>query len=255
MKTEDAADTASVFTFEVVVIVPMVRRTLQRRDLLGLVSAIGRRDPRAGAEATRLLAEEGLDALLDAPAAVAAVQGGAEGPGAVSLPLLWYVPIRYRLVGVGETDLSLADYAASVCVHFTEQRATRVGGRPSHPTLAERWQSIRNLGVATVARAERAADSAAVALWFSACFPSWVERGGRGGVRASVAFARDSYAEAARGLVIGYPEAAALSARMVVQAGVVRDAIAAAATEYLGPDAGDTARRIARYLRRLNIQN
>jgi hypothetical protein len=232
----------------------MIRRTLGRRDLLGLVAAIHRRDPEAGAEAARALAADGLDALLDAPASVEAVRGSVDGPGAVALPLLWYVPIRGTLLRSGEPHVALADYAASLCVTFADARALRLGA-PGSAGIADWWRGIQALPAGSVARGERAADAAGLALWWGGCFPVWAEHGGRGGVEAYTTFACAAYAAAADTLRQRQPNTAPLLAYLAVRAKVVRDAIADTARDYLALGAHTEAGRLERYFDRLNLAN
>ena len=77
--------------------------------------------------------------------------------------------------------------------------------------MEEWWHYVTGLPQGTVAQAEAAADSAALALWWSGCFPEWVERGGtgQGMVRAYVTFAGRMLALAADLLEASAPEEAA----------------------------------------------
>ena len=103
-----------------------VRHQMTRDDAslaLALVAQHGS-DARDRAEAT--LRERGLDALLDDPALLPALLGTPRGACA-SLPLFWYVTVRQALLAGGETDRVLADYAASILLHFgLRDRATKV---------------------------------------------------------------------------------------------------------------------------------
>src|SRR4051812_40056978 len=75
----------------------------------------------------RRMADEGIDAVLDDPrlsAALLQLPAGAH----VSLPLFCYVMIRQALRGAGEDDRGIADYVASIVVHFgMAGRANRIG--------------------------------------------------------------------------------------------------------------------------------
>jgi hypothetical protein len=103
-----------------------VRTRLTRTDaqlVLRLLSR-GRADEYERVEAT--LADRGLDPLLDDPRLLPALLEAQQGAHA-SLPLFMYVVVRNALRDAGEDDRVLADYLASVAMHFgIRDRANRI---------------------------------------------------------------------------------------------------------------------------------
>src|SRR5215469_17285039 len=103
-----------------------VRRTLKRDDAQLALRLIGDESQAAydGAEAT--LRDRGLDALLDDPRLLRGLLERRPGVYA-SYPLFSYVIVRHALCGVGEQDRVLADFVASILMHFgLRDRASRV---------------------------------------------------------------------------------------------------------------------------------
>src|SRR5260370_21835100 len=151
---------------------PMMRRQLTRGDLDRLVDEIAGLDNAAGRSAEQALGGGDVDAVLDSPAALEAVRGRGGAPAPLPLTLLWYVPVRAELRAYGVTDIELADYAATLPVVFATSRALRVVARGDNGEgVAEWWRFVSSLPPSTVAQAEGAADSAALALWWAGCFP------------------------------------------------------------------------------------
>ena len=103
-----------------------VRRHLTRGDA-ELVARLIARD--SGTELSVVeaqLADHGIDEVLDDPRLPSALMRSRQGACA-SLPLFAYVVVRHALRRLGEDDRVLADYVASVFVHFgLRDRATRV---------------------------------------------------------------------------------------------------------------------------------
>lgn len=152
-------------------IVADVRSRLTREDValaLSLVAEHGAEARERGADALR---ERGLDALLDDAALLPALIESPRGRLA-SLPLFSYVLVRHALLQMGERDRVLADYAASVLLHFgLRDRARRVADADdeSFDTLAdlleaaERSEPRRSFLVR--------AHLGNYALWMSGMFP------------------------------------------------------------------------------------
>src|SRR5712691_6879104 len=177
---------------------PLIHRHLTRGDLACLVEEIARMDVTEGREADQALQGGEVDAVLDSPAALEAVRGRGGAPAPLPLTLLWYVPIRAELRAHGVTDIALADYAATLPVVFATSRALRSVARGDNGVTVW-WRFVSSLPSSTVAQAEGAADSAALALWWAGCFPEWVARrgAGRGMIHAYVTFAGQMLALAA----------------------------------------------------------
>jgi hypothetical protein len=103
-----------------------LRSRLERRDAQLAMHLLAQGDGDARAHWERVLADAGLDALLDEPALAAALCRQAAGAHA-SLPLFCYVVVRHALRAAGEGDRQLADYVASLVLHFgLGDRAVRV---------------------------------------------------------------------------------------------------------------------------------
>ncbi|MFL5575253.1 MAG: hypothetical protein ACJ79S_04725 [Gemmatimonadaceae bacterium] len=161
-----------------------VRQMLGRDDAqlaLRLVARGGSGEEYERAEG--VLREGGIDALLDDPRLLAAVFESPYG-ARVSLPLFAYVVVRHALRRVGEHDRVLADYAASVLMHFgLRDAATRVGEADDevYTTLADLLRDVES------ADGRRGflvrAHLGNYALWLSGLFPDYIEsrRWRRGG--------------------------------------------------------------------------
>ena len=131
----------------------------------------------------RQLADHGIDDVLDDPRLPIALMRSRQGACA-SLPLFAYVVIRHALRRLGEDDRMLADYVASVFVHFgVRDRSVRVGETDdqTYDTLASLCEDLddpdgrRSFLVRT--------HLGNYALWLSGVFPDYIEhrRWRRGG--------------------------------------------------------------------------
>ena len=231
---------------------PIIHRQLTRGDLALLVDEIAALDVAQGREAEQALQAGAVDTVLDSPAALEAVLGRGGAPAPLPLTLLWYIPIRAQLRARGVTDIMLADYAATLPVVFATSHSQRVIAR-GDDGMAEWWRFVAALPTGTVAQAEAAADTAALALWWAGCFPEWVERGGTGGgmVRAYVTFAGRMLALAADLLDVSAPEEAALYARAAEARAELHGALAEARGDYIGDDPHSAESRLNRFLKRL----
>src|SRR6266576_2721346 len=208
---------------------PIIHRQLTRGDLACLVDEIARMDVSEGREADQALQAGAVDSVLDSPAALEAVLGRGGAPAPLPLTLLWYVPIRAQLRTRGVTDILLADYAATLPVVFATSQSQRA-----------------------IARGEDG-----MALWWSGCFPEWVERGGAGHgmVRAYVTFAGRMLALAADLLEASAPEEAALCGRAAEARTELHAALAEARVDYIGDDPHSSESRLNRFLKRLAQDN
>ena len=235
---------------------PLIHRQLTRGDLACLVGEIARMDVSEGREADEALQAGAVDTVLDSPAALEAVLGRGGAPAPLPLTLLWYIPIRAQLRTRGVTDILLADYAATLPVVFATSRSQQAIAKGENG-MSEWWRYVAALPQGTVAQAEAAADSAALALWWSGCFPEWVERGGagQGMVRAYVTFAGRMLALAADLLEAKAPEEASLFSRAAEARIELHAALIEARVEYLGDDPHSSESRLNRFLRRLAGNN
>ena len=160
-----------------------VRQHLTRDDAQLALRLIARGSSDAIEEGETTLREQGLDALLDDPRLRAGLIASRQGAHA-SLPLFAYVVVRHALREVGEGDRMLADYVASILLHFgLSGRAARVADSDDevYSTLAELSGAIES------ADAQRSflvrAHLGNYALWMSGVFPDYIEtrRWRRGG--------------------------------------------------------------------------
>lgn len=122
------------------------------------------------------LADEGLDAVLDDPRMALAVRDGWLGARA-SFPLFAYVTVRDALQRMGEGDRGLADYVASILVHFARaDRVHRVAQSDDevYDTLVDLLEDVddpdgrRSFLVRT--------HLGNYALWLSGLFPDHIEQ-------------------------------------------------------------------------------
>ena len=103
-----------------------VRSRLTRDDAALALALVAQQGAEARDRGETALREQGLDAVLDDPALLSSLLETPRGAHA-SLPLLAYVVVRQALVASGERDRVLADYAASVLLHFgLRDRAQKV---------------------------------------------------------------------------------------------------------------------------------
>lgn len=154
------------------------------RDDAQLVTRLIARDSRDDlARVERTLTDEGIDGVLDDPRLPAALLRMGQGACA-SLPLFTYVMVRHALRRLGEDDRTVADYLASLMLHFgIRDRAMRVGPSDdqTYDTLAELAADLddpdgrRSFLVRT--------HLGNYALWMSGFFPDRIEhrRWRRGG--------------------------------------------------------------------------
>ena len=147
------------------------------RDDAQLVARLIARD--AGCEPAQIeqrLVDGGIDAVLDDPRLPAALLRAGQGMCA-SLPLFSYVMVRHALKRLGEEDRLLADYVASVMLHFgLRDRAFRVGEADDqiYTTLVDLAGDLndpdgrRSFLVRT--------HLGNYALWLSGLFPDYIEQ-------------------------------------------------------------------------------
>ena len=153
------------------------------RDDAQLVARLVAADGEELADIERDLADHGIDAVLDHPRLPAALLR--QGPGArASFPLFAYVFVRHALRRLGEDDRALADYVASVVMHFgVRDRAWRVGASDDevYDTLAQLLGDVQDPDARRSFLVR--AHLGNYALWLSGLFPDYIEhrRWRRGG--------------------------------------------------------------------------
>ncbi len=129
------------------------------------------------------LREQGIDTLLDDPRLLAALVKTGQGAHA-SFPLFSYVVVRHALRAAGESDATLADFVASILMHFgTRANAHRISSTDdqTYETLAELSGDVDDPDARRAFMVR--AHLGNYALWVSGLFPDYIEsrRWRRGG--------------------------------------------------------------------------
>lgn len=160
-----------------------LRQRLGRGDAQLALRLIARGSHAEYEHAEEALREEGIDALLDDPRLLSGLVESRQGTHA-TFPLFAYVVVRHALRQLGEDDRVLADYVASILLHFgLRDRATRIGDADDerYDTLAELGADLdgANMQRSFLVRAHLGNH----ALWLSGLFPDFIEsrRWRRGG--------------------------------------------------------------------------
>jgi hypothetical protein len=153
-----------------------VRQQLGRDDAQLALQLVAHGSDTELERAESALRDQGIDALLDDPRLLAGLMASRRGVRA-SYPLFAYAVVRHALLGVGEGDRVMADYVASILMHFgLRDRATRVGEADDevYTTLAEL------IAAAESRDAKRSflvrAHLGNYALWLSGLFPDHIEQ-------------------------------------------------------------------------------
>lgn len=151
-----------------------VRAQLGREDAQLVLRLLSRGRPAAARAAEVTLADKGLDPLLDDPHLLHELIEARQSARA-SLPLFCYVVVRHALRRTGSDDRMLADYVASVLLHFgLRERARCIADSDdqTYDTLARIVQDVES------ADSERAflarAHLGNYALWMSGLFPDHI---------------------------------------------------------------------------------
>jgi hypothetical protein len=151
-----------------------VRRNLGRDDAQLALRLVARGSQAEFQRAEGMLRDRGLDGLLDDPRLLTALMEARQGAVA-SYSLFSYVIVRHALRSVGEEDRVLADYVASILLHFgLRERARRVSESDdeAYDTLAELLNGAES-GDAQRAFLVRA-HLGNYALWLSGMFPEHI---------------------------------------------------------------------------------
>jgi hypothetical protein len=151
------------------------RHSLTRDDAQLVARLIARDASLDLAEVERAIADKGIDAVLDDPRLPAALLRAGQGACA-SLPLFSYVMVRHALKRLGEEDRVIADYVASVLLHFgLRERAWRIGESDDqvYTTLADLAGDLDDPdgGRSFLVRTHLGN----YALWVSGLFPDFIE--------------------------------------------------------------------------------
>ncbi len=152
-----------------------VRARLGREDAQLVLRLLTGERPESARHAEATLADRGLDPLLDEPELLQALIAARQSAHA-SLPLFCYVVVRHALRRLGSDDRQLADYVASVLLHFgLRERARRLADTDDevYDTLARIAEDVDSADPhrAFLARAHLGN----YALWLSGLFPDHIE--------------------------------------------------------------------------------
>ena len=151
-----------------------LRHTLTRDDAQLALHLVARDSARELDAAEEALRHDGIDALLDDARLHTALTSDPRATRA-SLPMFVYVLVRHSLRDLGEGERAVADYVASVVVHFADHdRAWRIAVHDD-----ERYDTLSALlGDAAAGDANRTflvrQHLANYALWLSGLFPDHV---------------------------------------------------------------------------------
>jgi hypothetical protein len=151
-----------------------LRHTLTRNDAQLALHLVARGSACEHEAAEEALRHDGIDVLLDDVRLLQALTDDSRAAQA-SLPLFAYVLVRHSLRDLGEGERAVADYVASVVVHFADHdRAWRIAVHDD-----ERYDTLAALlGDATEGDPKRTflvrQHLANYALWLSGLFPEHV---------------------------------------------------------------------------------
>jgi len=155
-------------------IVANVRQQIGRNDAQLALRLVGRESDVDLERAERTLCDAGIDAILDDPRLLAGLMESRRGMQA-SYTLFTYVVVRHALRRVGIEDRQLADYVASVMLHFgIHDRAHQIGDADdqTYHTLVDISQDVETSDPRRSFLAR--AHLGNYALWFSGIFPDHI---------------------------------------------------------------------------------
>ncbi len=230
-------------------ILPTIRASFSRRDVLHLVRLLGRGDDELRRGAEQRLDEEGPDAILDDPRILNALLTSTDASAPTNL--VFYVLVRHALLEVGIDDRGTADYVASMLVAFGQS------GRAYRPSdhAPEEYHYLVDM-VARLADADRReafllrSHLGNFSLWLSGLFPDYlaarVRRRGAPDIGYYEQMGTTGYQLAARS-----PEAKTLGLDGVLGDVAshfkgVRTALNLVSDRYLWPGSGDPVNRLLR---------
>jgi hypothetical protein len=160
-----------------------VRHQLTRDDAQLALRLIARGSALELERAEAQMRDEGIDTILDDPRLLGGLLGACQGAHA-SFNLFAYVLVRHALKNLGEGERSLADYVASILIHFgVHDNAQRVGASDDevYTTLTELYEDVDDPDARRSLLVR--AHLGNYALWVSGLFPDYIEtrRWRRGG--------------------------------------------------------------------------
>ena len=160
-----------------------VRSRFTRDDAQFALGLLAQSGGPAADESEARLRDDGLDAVLDDPRLLRALLATRLG-SAASEPLFLYVVARHAMLQSGEDEVMLADYAASILLHFgLRDRANRIADADdeTYDTVAALAGEVD--GPDTRRTLLVRAHLGNYALWLAGIFPDFIEhrRWRRGG--------------------------------------------------------------------------
>ena len=230
-------------------ILPTIRASFSRRDILHLVQLLGRGDEELQRSAEQRLDDEGADAILDDPRVLNALL--TDPVASAPTDLVFYVLVRHALLEVGIDDRGTADYVASLLVAFGKDGRAY---RPSNSTPDEYHYLVDMVARLSDADQREAfllrSHLGNFSLWLAGLFPDYlaarVRRRGAPDIRYYERMGTTGYQLASRS-----PEARTLGVdhlfQDVAQRFVgVRAALNLVSDRYLWPRSGNPVNRLLR---------
>lgn len=153
-----------------------VRQQLTRDDAQLALRLVSRGSATELERAESALRDKGIDVLLDDPRLLPALIKSRQASHA-SFPLFAYVVVRNALRSVEEPDRGIADYVASILVHFgVRQRARRVSEADDavYDTLTDLLEDVDRGEPARTFMVR--AHLGNYALWLSGLYPDYIEQ-------------------------------------------------------------------------------
>ena len=164
-------------------LVANVRSRFTRADAHLALALLAQSGEQTADQSEERLRDDGLDAILDDPRLLRALLSTRLGSRA-SEPLFLYVVARHAMLQSGEDEVMLADYAASILLHFgLRDRANRIADTDdeTYDTLTALIAEVD--GPDTRRTLLVRAHLGNYALWLAGMFPDFIEhrRWRRGG--------------------------------------------------------------------------
>ena len=157
-------------------LVANVRSRFTREDAHFALALLAQSGGQAPGESEERLRDEGIDAILDDPRLLRALLATRLGSCA-SEPLFLYVVARHALLQSGEDEVMLADYAASILLHFgLRGRANRIADADdeTYDTLAALIGEVDGPDMRRTLMVR--AHLGNYALWLAGIFPDFIEQ-------------------------------------------------------------------------------
>ena len=164
-------------------IVADIRHRLTRDDAQFAARLLASESGQEHSELEAVLADQGIDPILDDPRLASALLRQPRGARA-SFELFAYVVVRQALRRAGEGDRMLADYAASVVLHFgfrDRSRRLSPGDDEIYDALTQLFDDVNDPDARRAFLVRTHLGN--YALWLSGLFPDYIEhrRWRRGG--------------------------------------------------------------------------